>query len=169
TVEESVQSNETLDSTAKKNDKVTTTKKKVPTKGTTKKADANTNNNVNSPEVTVVVTKENNMKVSLDKDNKFIKLVAERYDIDPLLLAVLYDGDGGDENTVWQFSGERDKNGKLLRSSRTLKFVYTVKQNGAMQRTNGADINEGLSKSDGKMVFELTKRILLPIYKKQLV
>ncbi|MEG1846762.1 MAG: hypothetical protein RR239_07645 [Oscillospiraceae bacterium] len=82
---------------------------------------------------------------------------------------MLYDGDGGDENTVWQFSGERDKNGKLLRSSRTLKFVYTVKQNGEMQRTNGADINEGLSKSDGKMVFELTKRILLPLYKKQLV
>lgn len=102
-------------------------------------------------------------------DSKFIKAVSAQYDVDPKLLAAIYKIPEDDSNCVWQFSGEKDAAGKIIRSAETLKYVYVVSSDtNTICRTGGKDGNIGMTTAEGYFTFKTTKNIILPRFANEL-
>lgn len=70
--------------------------------------------------------KTGEMAFSDDPDNRYIKAVADKYNVDPQKLVALYTVPQNDSNTVLEFSGKTDSSGKIIRNSSTLVAVYTI-------------------------------------------
>lgn len=116
-----------------------------------------------------VPDKTGDMIFTDDAENKFIAAVSSKYNIDSSLLACIYTTAGNDVNYVWQFDGTKDSNGKLIRNTDTLKYVYGVSQDcKTIKRTAGLSGNIGYSAGDGIVTYEATKQLIMPKFEEQL-
>lgn len=101
-------------------------------------------------------------------ENKFIKTVSEQYGVDARFLAALYT-ESGNNNYVWQFDGTADENGNPVRTPETLKYVYALDQNCSnIQYTDGESEFVNCSSSNGILVFEAVKQLLIPKFQEYL-
>lgn len=113
--------------------------------------------------------KTGDMVFTDDPENKFIVAVAEKYRVDTALLAGIYVVPENKDNQVWQFSGKKDANGKLIRNASTLKYVYMLSADCAtITRTGGLFGNDGISAPVGFAMFEATKKLIIPEFQAQL-
>lgn len=75
---------------------------------------------------TTEIQKTGDMAFSDDPENKFISAVSSKYNVKAENLAVLYTVPENDANTVLEFDGSKDGNGKLIRTEDTLIAIYTI-------------------------------------------
>lgn len=113
--------------------------------------------------------KQGDAYASDDPDNKHIKKIADKYNVDPGLLVVLYSepksGENIGTNYILEFDGTKDSSGKYVRSPDTLKKVYHIDADGKISITQGKMTgNVGVSYADGMLVFNMVKVILMPKY-----
>ena len=104
-----------------------------------------------------------------DENNKFIQAVVQKYGADPARLACIYVVPEGDSNHVFEFNGKTDQNGKLIRNESTLKYVYTLNADcSVITRAGGVTGNDGLTAAQGLVIMQLTKKLILPEFEKEL-
>lgn len=113
--------------------------------------------------------KQGDAYASADPNNKHIKKIADKYDVDPALLVVLYSeptsGENVGTNFVLEFDGTKDSSGNYVKSPDTLKKVYHIDEDGDISVTQGKMTgNIGVSYADGMLVFNMVKAILMPKY-----
>lgn len=113
--------------------------------------------------------KQGEAYASADPNNKYIKKIADKYDVDPALLVVLYSeptsGENVGTNFVLEFDGTKDSSGNYVKSPDTLKKVYHIDKDGDISVTQGKMTgNIGVSYADGMLVFNMVKVILMPKY-----
>ncbi len=98
-------------------------------------------------------------------DNKYIKLVSEKYNVDTEKLVAIYSQPDTGNNFVLQFSDKRDDDGNIVKSPDTLEKLYLIDKEGkvsvATGRTTG---NEGVSYAEGTLSFYMVKTIVMPQY-----
>ncbi len=113
--------------------------------------------------------KQGDAYASADPNNKHIKKISEKYNVDPALLVVLYSepksGENVGTNFILEFDGTKDKAGNYVKSPDTLKKVYHIDKEGNISITQGKMTgNIGVSYADGMLVFNMVKTILMPKY-----
>ncbi len=113
--------------------------------------------------------KQGDAYASADPNNKHIKKISDKYDVDPALLVVLYSepesGENVGTNFILEFDGSKDKSGNYIKSPDTLKKVYHIDKEGNISVTQGKMTgNIGVSYADGMLVFNMVKTILMPKY-----
>ncbi|MGI6746206.1 MAG: hypothetical protein ACOX45_08760 [Acutalibacteraceae bacterium] len=75
-------------------------------------------------------------------DNKYIKLVSEKYGVSPLRLAAIYtlpyEGmeEEADGNMVLEFDGSKNSKGKLIRTKDTLKTIYFIDSDNVLTKVS---------------------------------
>lgn len=127
---------------------------------TTKKAAETTSAVPNNNDV---ATTKGSMYITTSADNTFISAIASKYGIDPSRLACYYTSTDEDRNYVWQFTGETDSNGKVIKTAETLEKVYIVSHDcNTVKYTDGKNDNSGLTYSYGIIIFEMTKELFIP-------
>ena len=97
-------------------------------------------------------------------DNKYIKYIAGKYNVDPAVLRALIrtntDTPGA---TVLQFDGSKDSKGNLLMTADTLVCVYDVSSNGNIKKATGkATGNEGYSYIESLAAFTVVQKYMIP-------
>lgn len=113
--------------------------------------------------------KKGDMVFTADVNDPFIQAIVTKYGVDPARLAGIYMNPASDSNYFWEFNGTVDANGKLIRNTSTLKYVYTVTADKSkVCRTAGLFGNDGLTAAQGYLVFETNKQLLLPKFEAQL-
>lgn len=146
---------------------------------------SNNNSNANSGEagdgVTQATTKKNNgydpieeyenlskngeNQLSDHHNNKYIKLVAEKYNVDTELLVAIYSVPDTGNNFVLEFNGKRDGDGNVIKSPDTLNKVYSIDKNGNISVATGKTTgNVGVSYAEGTLCFNMIKTIVMPQY-----
>lgn len=111
------------------------------------------------------LTKNGDNQLSDHHNNKFIKLVSEKYNVDTELLVAIYSEPDTGNNFVLEFNGKRDEDGNIVKSPDTLIKVYSIDKNKnicvATGKTTG---NEGISYAEGTLCFNMIKKIVMPQY-----
>lgn len=146
---------------------------------------SNNNSNANSGEagdgVTQATTKKNNgydpieeyenlskngeNQLSDHHNNKYIKLVSEKYNVDTELLVAIYSVPDTGNNFVLEFNGKRDGDGNVIKSPDTLNKVYRIDKNGNISVATGKTTgNVGVSYAEGALCFNMIKTIVMPQY-----
>lgn len=146
---------------------------------------SNNNSNANSgeagDEVAQATTKKNNgydpieeyenlskngeNQLSDHHNNKYIKLVAEKYNVDTELLVAIYSVPDTGNNFVLEFNGKRDGDGNVIKSPDTLNKVYRIDKNGNISVATGKTTgNVGVSYAEGTLCFNMIKTIVMPQY-----
>lgn len=98
-------------------------------------------------------------------NNKYIKLVAEKYNVDKDLLVAIYAEPDKGNNFVLEFSGKRDEDGNVIKSPGTLTKVYAIDKNKNIAVATGkATGNIGVSYAEGTLCFNMIKAIVMPQY-----
>lgn len=118
---------------------------------------------------TAAPQKKGDMIFTEDSNDPFIQAIVQKYSVDPARLAGIYMSPASDSNYFWEFDGTQDANGKLVRNTSTLKYVYTVTADKSeICRAGGFTGNDGLSAAQGYVVFETNKQLMLPKFEAQL-
>lgn len=111
------------------------------------------------------LSKNGENQLSDHHNNKYIKLVSEKYNLDKDLLVAIYSEPDTGNNFVLEFSGKRNEEGNVIKSPDTLVKVYSIdkKQNicVATGKTTG---NIGVSYAEGMLCFNMIKAIVMPQY-----
>lgn len=98
-------------------------------------------------------------------DNKYIKLVSKKYNVDAEKLVAIYSQPDTGNNFVLQFYDKRDEDGNIVKSPDTLEKLYLIDEDGnvcvATGKTTG---NEGVSYAEGTLSFYMVKTIVMPQY-----
>lgn len=98
-------------------------------------------------------------------NNKYIKLVSEKYNVDKELLVAIYADPDKGNNFVLEFSGKRDEDGNVIKSPDTLTKVYAIdKDKNIAVATGKATGNIGVSYAEGTLCFNMIKTIVMPQY-----
>ena len=98
-------------------------------------------------------------------NNKYIKLVSEKYNVDKELLVAIYTEPDKGNNFVLEFNGERDEDGNVIKSPDTLNKVYAIDKNKNIAVATGkATGNIGVSYAEGTLCFNMIKTIVMPQY-----
>lgn len=98
-------------------------------------------------------------------DNEFIKLVSEKYGIDPKNLVAIYAIPDKGNNFVLEFDGSTDSNGNVIKSPDTLKRVHQVdEERNIVTATGTVTGNIGVSYAEGKFVFYIVTNLIMPQY-----
>lgn len=114
-------------------------------------------------EATTTKSTYGDSELVVDPNNKFIKAVVNKYNLNDEGLICTYSKKGHDNNFVFQFDGSKDSNGKLIRNAETLKYVYSVTADcKTICRTGGYTGNDGCTLANGLGVFLLSKQALIP-------
>ncbi len=125
----------------------------------------NENNNYDPIEEYEKLTKNGENQLSDHHNNKYIKLISEKYNVDKELLVAIYSEPDTGNNFVLEFSGKRNEEGNVIKSPDTLVKVYAIdkKQNVciATGKTTG---NVGVSYAEGMLCFNMIKTIVMPQY-----
>lgn len=109
------------------------------------------------------------MQFTDSASNKFIQAVHTQYHVDTDLLVAIYKVPEDDSNCVWQFSGAKTAEGKIIRSADTLQYVYVISADTkTICRTDGKDDNIGMTAKEGYFAFKTTKNIIMPRFTDQL-
>lgn len=113
--------------------------------------------------------KSGDMIFTDDANNKFIRAVVDKYGVDAKLLAGIYANPASDTNFVWQFNGQTDSSGKLIRTPDTLKYVYIITADcKTVVRAGGLVGNDGMSAAGGYLVMQTAKKMIIPEFQDQL-
>lgn len=98
-------------------------------------------------------------------NNKYIKLVSEKYNVDKELLVAIYAEPDKGNNFVLEFSGKRDEDGNVIKSPDTLTKVYAIDKNKNIAVATGKVTgNIGVSYAEGTLCFNMIKTIVMPQY-----
>ena len=98
-------------------------------------------------------------------NNRFIKLVSEKYNVDKDLLVAIYAEPDKGNNFVLEFSGERDRDGNVIKSPDTLTKVYAIdKDKNIAVATGKVTGNIGVSYAEGTLCFNMIKTLVMPQY-----
>ncbi len=111
------------------------------------------------------LTKNGENILSDHHNNKYIKLVAEKYNVDKELLVAIYSEPDTGNNFVLEFSGKRDEDGNVVKSPDTLTKVYSIDKNKKISVATGKTTgNIGVSYAEGTLCFNMIKTIVMPQY-----
>ena len=111
------------------------------------------------------LTKNGENKLSDHHNNKFIKLVSEKFNVDKNLLVAIYSDPDTGNNFVLQFSGKMDEDGNVIKSPDTLVKVYSIDKNKNVSVATGKTTgNIGVSYAEGTLCFNMIKTIVMPQY-----
>ena len=98
-------------------------------------------------------------------NNKYIKLVSEKFNVDKELLVAIYAEPDKGNNFVLEFSGKRDSDGNVIKSPETLTKVYAIdKDKNIAVATGKTTGNIGVSYAEGTLCFNMIKTIVMPQY-----
>lgn len=111
------------------------------------------------------LTKNGDNVLSDHHNNKYIKLVSERFNVDKELLVAIYSEPDTGNNFVLEFSGKRDEDGNVIKSPDTLTKVYSIDKNKNIAVATGKTTgNIGVSYAEGTLCFNMIKVIVMPQY-----
>ncbi len=111
------------------------------------------------------LTKNGDNILSDHHNNKYIKLVSEKFGVDKELLVAIYSAPDTGNNFVLEFDGKRDKDGNVIKSPDTLKKVYQIDKNKNIAVATGKTTgNIGVSYAEGTLCFNMIKTIVMPQY-----
>ena len=111
------------------------------------------------------LTKNGDNVLSDHHNNKYIKLVAEKFNVDKDLLVAIYSEPDTGNNFVLEFSGKRDEDGNIIKSPDTLSKVYAIdKKKNIAVATGKTTGNIGVSYAEGTLCFNMIKTIVMPQY-----
>lgn len=131
------------------------------TKETTKK----NNNEYNPIQEYEKLTKNGENQLSDHHNNKYIKLVSEKFNVDTELLVAIYSEPNTGNNFVLEFSGKRNEDGNVIKSPDTLVKVYQIdKSKNITVATGKTTGNVGVSYAEGTLCFNMVKSIVMPQY-----
>lgn len=120
-------------------------------------------------EVHTIPEKSGDMIFTDDASNKFIRAVSQKYGVDASLLVCIYADPADDNNYVWQFNGQKDADGKLIRNADTLQYVYPISADcKSIARAGGLTGNDGVNAAGGFLLMQTAKRLMIPKYQDQL-
>lgn len=103
-----------------------------------------------------------------DRNNKYLKAVAEKYGLDYNNAVCIYTVPDANGNVVLEFDGSVDKNNRYIRNNDTLIAIYTIDKNMNSKR---ASENESLNEYEYvemKTMFFSTKKWLIPKFENEL-
>ncbi len=104
-------------------------------------------------------------KLSDHYQNKYIKKISSKYEVDADLLVAIYSEPDTGNNFVLQFSGKTDDDGLIIKSPDTLEKVYHIDKDGKVSVATGKQTgNEGVSYAEGAVVFNMIKVIVMEQY-----
>lgn len=111
------------------------------------------------------LTKNGDNILSDHHNNKYIKLVSEKYKVDKELLVAIYSEPDTGNNFVLEFSGKKDEDGNVIKSPDTLTKVYSIDKNKKIAVATGKTTgNIGVSYAEGTLCFNMIKAIVMPQY-----
>lgn len=111
------------------------------------------------------LTKNGDNILSDHHNNKYIKLVSEKFGVDKELLVAIYSTPDTGNNFVLEFDGKRDKDGNVIKSPDTLTKVYQIDKNkNIVVATGKVKGNIGVSYAEGTLCFNMIKTIVMPQY-----
>ncbi len=111
------------------------------------------------------LTKNGDNILSDHHNNKYIKLVSEKYNVDKELLVAIYSDPDTGNNFVLEFSGKRDEDGNVIKSPDTLTRVYSIDKSKNISVATGKTTgNIGVSYAEGTLCFNMIKTIVMPQY-----
>lgn len=111
------------------------------------------------------LTKNGDNVLSDHHNNKYIKLVSSKFDVDKELLVAIYSEPNTGNNFVLEFSGKRDAEGNVIKSPDTLTRVYSIDKNNNIAVATGKTTgNIGVSYAEGTLCFNMIKTIVMPQY-----
>lgn len=111
------------------------------------------------------LSKNGENQLSDHHNNKYIKLVSERYNVDTEMLVAIYSEPDTGNNFVLEFNGKRDENGNVIKSPDTLTKVYQIDKNKNISVATGKTTgNVGVSYAEGTLCFNMIKTIVMPQY-----
>lgn len=111
------------------------------------------------------LTKTGDNILSDNPDNEFIKIIVEKYGVDPKNLVAIYAVPDKGNNFVLEFNGKTDSNGRVIKSSDTLKRVHQIDKGRNVKTATGTITgNVGVSYAEGKLVFYLVTNVIMPQY-----
>ena len=98
-------------------------------------------------------------------DNEYIKFISEKKKIDPSVLVAIYAVPDNGNNFVLEFDGNKDSNGKIIKSPDTLIKIYQIDKNKKIKTATVNGIgNSGVGYAEGKLVFYMVTNIVMPQY-----
>ncbi len=104
-------------------------------------------------------------KLSDHYQNKYIKKISSKYEVDADLLVAIYSEPDTGNNFVLQFNGKTDDDGLIIKSPDTLEKVYHIDKDGKVSVATGKQTgNEGVSYAEGAVVFNMIKVIVMEQY-----
>ena len=126
--------------------------------------------NITESESTSVkeLKKTGEMEFSDSKDNKYVKAIADKYSVDPQLLAAIYTVPDNDGNIVLQFDGSKDGNGKLIRTEDTLVAIYSIKKDFTSKRASLDDALNEYPSGERTVMFMYTTKYIMPKFETDL-
>ena len=111
------------------------------------------------------LTKNGDNVLSDHHNNKYIKLVSEKFNVDKELLVAIYSEPDTGNNFVLEFSGKRNEDGNVIKSPDTLVKVYSIDKNKKIAVATGKTTgNIGVSYAEGTLCFNMIKTIVMPQY-----
>ena len=111
------------------------------------------------------LSKNGENQLSDHHNNKYIKLISEKYNVDKDLLVAIYSEPDTGNNFVLEFSGKRNEEGNVIKSPDTLVKVYGIdKQKNVCIATGKTTGNVGVSYAEGMLCFNMIKTIVMPQY-----
>lgn len=111
------------------------------------------------------LSKNGDNKLSDHHENKFIKMISQKYNVDTELLVAIYSEPDTGNNFVLQFNGEKNSDGNVIKSPDTLEKVYQIDKEGNVKIATGrADGNVGVSYAEGMFCFNMIKTIVMEQY-----
>lgn len=111
------------------------------------------------------LSKNGENQLSDHHNNKFIKIVSEKYGVDKELLVAIYSEPDTGNNFVLEFSGKRNDDGNVIKSPDTLVKVYSIdKKQNISVATGKVTGNVGVSYAEGMLCFNMIKVIVMPQY-----
>lgn len=98
-------------------------------------------------------------------NNKYIKLVSEKFNVNKDNLVAIYSEPDTGNNFVLEFSGKKDEDGNVIKSPDTLTKVYAIDKNQKISVATGKTTgNIGVSYAEGTLCFNMIKTIVMPQY-----
>lgn len=111
------------------------------------------------------LSKNGENQLSDHHNNKYIKLVTEKYNVDTEMLVAIYSEPDTGNNFVLEFNGKRDEDGNVIKSPDTLTKVYQIDKNKNISVATGKTTgNIGVSYAEGTLCFNMIKTIVMPQY-----
>ncbi len=101
---------------------------------------------------------------SENPNNKYISAVVSKYGVDASTLVALIKTNASTPGaTVLQFSGEKDSKGNLIKTEDTLKYVYDIRDSGAIKKASGKKTdNDGYSYIESYVNYNLAVKYIIP-------